>query len=175
MKPHPHYYQIRLARLEELPLLGEIERAAGALFLGTAYSFISDAEPTPPGKLRARQRAGLVWIASGPEGVPSGFAVAAVIDGAAHLDELSVHPSHGRRGVGRKLALAVCEWAKESGYGAVTLSTFVDIPWNRPFYERLGFRVLAEGELGPGLKRARAREASAGLPLEKRACMRRDL
>lgn len=128
-----------------------------------------------PGKLRARQRAGLVWIASDPEGLPAGFAVAAVIDGAAHLDELSVHPSHGRRGLGRMLALAVCEWAKQSGYKAVTLSTFIDIPWNRPFYERLGFRSLAEGELGPGLRRARGREASAGLPPEKRVCMRRDL
>ena len=168
-------YSIRRARLEELPRVREIDLAAGALFLETDYAFLWGSEPISLEILRERQREGLVWVAPDKEGEPVGFAVATVIDGVGHLDELSVHPSHGRRGLGRMLTLAVCEWAKQAGYEAVTLSTFRDIPWNRPFYERLGFRALAEEELGPGLKQVRAREEALGLPLEKRICMRRDL
>jgi len=168
-------YQIRRAGLEELPLIPEIEQAASTLFLDTAYSFLIGYEPISMDLLRERQRGGLVWVACDEAQEPVGFAVAAVIDGVAHLDELDVHPSHGRRGLGRLLALAVCEWAQAAGYEAVTLSTFRDIPWNRPFYERLGFRALGEDELGPGLRHVRAREAAMGLPLAKRVCMRRDL
>jgi predicted N-acetyltransferase YhbS len=168
-------YQIRPARRKELPLIPEIEQAASTLFLDTDYSYLPGFEPMSMDLLRARQREGLVWVACDGAQEPVGFAVATVLDGVAHLDELDVHPSHGRRGLGRMLTLAVCEWARAAGYEAVTLSTFRDIPWNRPFYERLGFRALGEDELGPGLKHVRAREAAMGLPLDKRVCMRRDL
>lgn len=168
-------YHIRRARLEELPLIQDIEQAASTLFLGTDYSFLIDFETMPLDVLRERQGEGLVWVACDRGSGPVGFAVARVIDGAAHLDELDVHPSHGRRGLGRRLALAVCEWARAAGYGAVTLSTFRDIPWNRPFYERLGFRMLAEDDLGPGLRQIRVREAAIGLPLDRRVCMRLEL
>ena len=41
-----------------------------------------------------------------------------------------------------KLVLQVCDWAAGNGYASVTLTTFRDVPWNMPFYERLGFRVI---------------------------------
>lgn len=168
-------YQIRPARLKELALIPEIEQAASTLFLDTDYSYLPGFEPISMDLLRARQRDGLVWVACDGAQEPVGFAVAAVVDGVAHLDELDVLPSHGRRGLGRRLTLTVCEWARAAGYEAVTLSTFRDIPWNRPFYESIGFRSLGEEELGPGLRQLRAREAAMGLPLGKRVCMRRDL
>ena len=37
----------------------------------------------------------------------------------------------------------------EAGYPRITLSTFRDVPWNRPFYERRGFRVVDPGGLPP--------------------------
>jgi hypothetical protein len=40
-------YQIRPARIEELPLLAHIELAAAVLFLDTPYAFLVDAEPLP--------------------------------------------------------------------------------------------------------------------------------
>lgn len=104
-----------------------------------------------------------------------GFAVATIIDEAAHLEEVSVHPKHGRRGLGTRLVQAVCDWAEESGYPAVTLSTFRDIPWNAPFYARIGFRTMAEEELGPGLLAVRAHETEDGLIMQQRVFMRRRL
>ena len=44
---------------------------------------------------------------------------------------------------------------------AVTLTTFRDVPWNAPYYERLGFRTLAADEITPGLAAIRAHEADS--------------
>jgi len=53
-------------------------------------------------------------------GVPVGFALVEILDGAAHLEEIDVHPAHGRRGLGSALVRAVCEWARQSELSAVT-------------------------------------------------------
>ena len=62
----------------------------------------------------------------------------AVGDGA-HLEQLSVHPDHGRRGIGRALLRAGCAWAAARGYPELTLATYRDVPWNGPFYASEGF------------------------------------
>ena len=49
------------------------------------------------------------------------------------------------------------------------------MPWNGPYYERCGFRVLADDELTPGLREIRAHEIALGLDRWPRVCMRRDL
>ena len=168
-------YSIRFANREELRLLQEIERAAGALFINTDYPFIATDDPVSYELLHQQYEKGMVWVASGPDDTPVGFAVALPLDGLLHLEEISVHPSHGKRGIGTRLVQAVCEWAKRKRYGAITLSTFRDVAWNGPFYSRLGFVVLREGELSAGLRGVREQEASNGLPIEDRVCMRLDL
>ncbi|EST37103.1 hypothetical protein N566_14850, partial [Streptomycetaceae bacterium MP113-05] len=62
-----------------------------------------------------------------------------------------------------------------AGLPALTLTTFADVPWNAPYYERCGFRPLAVHQETPGLRRRRAHEAAAGLDRWPRLCMRRDL
>jgi GNAT superfamily N-acetyltransferase len=168
-------YEIRLAQAEELPLLNEIERAAGMMFQDVELDLVAEMEPLSLDLLRTQQAKGQVWVAAGPDGRPVGFAVAALVDDAVHLEEVSVHPKHGRRGLGTRLVQAVCNWAEEKGYPAVTLSTFRDVPWNAPFYARIGFRTMAEEELGPGLLAVRKHEAEDGLPIQQRVFMRRDL
>jgi predicted N-acetyltransferase YhbS len=85
---------------------------------------------------------------------------------------LDVHPVHGRRGLGRRLVTAICEWATERGIGAVTLSTFRDPRWNRPFYASLGFRVIPRDTLSPALTVIVADEIRRGLDPDQRVVMR---
>ena len=66
-------------------------------------------------------------------------------------------------------------WALETGRSAISLTTFADVPWNRPLYEHLGFRVLAGDEIGPELRALRAEEAVHGLDPTIRVCMRLDI
>jgi GNAT superfamily N-acetyltransferase len=168
-------FKIRLARSDELLLIQDIERAAGHLFIGTEFSFVADHDPMSIDALRKHQSQGGLWVAVDTEDQPTGYAVIQNLDGLLHLHEISVHPAHGRKGVGKKLIEAVCEWARQAGKSAVTLSTFRDVAWNAPYYARLGFRILEEKEMTGGLREIRKREAQQGLPIEKRVCMRIEL
>ena len=49
-----------------------------------------------------------------------------------------------------------------------------DIPWNAPFYQRRGFRIVATEDLSEGLIRLKKAEATAGLPMDRRVIMRRE-
>lgn len=168
-------FKIRLADVDDLPLIREVERAAGELFRETEFAFVADDEPMSIENLREHQSKGQVRVAVDDKDLPIGFAVTCLIDGAVHLHEMSIHPTHGRKGIGKQLILAVCQWAKEEGKSAMTLSTFRDIPWNAPYYARLGFRILEEEELGDGLLEIRALEAQHGLPIDRRVCMRKEI
>ncbi|MHB1598815.1 MAG: hypothetical protein ACYCXY_08010 [Acidimicrobiales bacterium] len=55
----------------------------------------------------------------------------------------------------------------------MTLTTFDQVSWNRPLYEHLGFAVLQEADLLPGLRVVRAAETEHGLDPAARVCMRR--
>lgn len=52
---------------------------------------------------------------------------------------------------------------------------FRDVPWNAPYYGRLGFSVVPDPELGQGLRRIRDAEALEGLDAWPRVAMRRAL
>ena len=168
-------YEIRPASPQDIPRLPGIERAAGRLFADLDLVQDSEERTVPIEELEQAQKAGRLWVAAEPHGQPVGFALAAVVDGLAHLEELDVHPDHARRGLGTALVESVCEWARKAGFEAITLSTFRDLPWNAPFYARMGFRILAEDELTDGLLQLREAEAERGLPIGKRVVMRREL
>ena len=159
--PDADSYTIRPARPDEHDTFPAIERAAAAQFRATAFAAMADAPLASEHLAGARDRA---WVA-----------VARRLDGAAHLHELDVHPAHARRGLGRLLIEAVAAWARQEGLRAVTLTTFRDIPWNAPYYGRLGFRPLDDAELGPGLRALRESETAVGLPSSDRLCMRLQL
>jgi len=168
-------YRIRSATQKDIPYLPEIEQAAGRLFAGLDLVQDSEDHTVPIEELARAQKAGRLWVATERHGQPVGFALITAIDGLAHLEELDVHPDHGRRGLGTALVEKVCEWAKSAGFAAITLSTFRDLPWNAPFYARIGFRALAEDELTKELLQLREIEAGRGLPTAERVVMRREL
>jgi ribosomal protein S18 acetylase RimI-like enzyme len=111
------------------------------------------------------------WVAIDDLGAVIGFAVAWVIDGEGHLDELAVTPAHGRRGVGRALIEEVLAWSAAQGLPSVTLITFRDVPWNGPYYEKLGFEAVTA--LTPALQAALDQGAMWGVPRD--LVMRRSL
>lgn len=102
-----------------------------------------------------------------------GYLLLGLVDGNAHIEQVSVHPDHTRQGIGRTLIEAAAEWAAALGVPAMTLTTYRDVPWNAPYYARLGFRRVPEGQMTPGLRTIRAREAARGLDAWPRVAMRR--
>lgn len=168
-------YTIRSARVEELTLLARIEQLAGGLFLDTPYSFLVDAELLPIDFVQQRFRAGQVWVAMDRQDSVVGYAITREVDDTLYLQQIDVEPEHGQRGLGYALVDTVCSWAKIHGYRVVSLSTFRDIPWNAPFYSKLGFRILDISELTIGFQQIRLQEMEAGLPVAKRVIMHCEL
>ena len=165
---------IRLATAEDIPSLPAIERDACALFEQIPATAALPLLLTPLEDFEEAERQGLLWVAVDASG-PVGFALGERLDGILHLEELDVLPAYGRQGIGARLVRALCDGARARGIAAVTLCTFRDVPWNAPFYQRLGFRILTEDELTPGLA-ARVREEDlAGLSRELRVAMRYEL
>jgi GNAT superfamily N-acetyltransferase len=101
--------------------------------------------------------AAAVFVAGEPA---VGFVCLELVDGNAHVDQLSVLPEYGRRGIGRALLETAIGWAASCGYDGLTLTTYRDVPFNAPFYRTLGFEELTE--LGPGLAAIRTHERELG-------------
>jgi GNAT superfamily N-acetyltransferase len=165
-------HQIGLATREDLPYLPGIERRACDLFLQVPMTRDLPLYLTPERNFTSAQEEGRLWVACGPDGSPIGFALVERVGAEWHLEEMDVLPEHGRQGIGRALLRAVCAWVAAQGERTLTLTTFRDVPWNAPFYERFGFQPLGEGELTDGLRRRLAEEAEHGLPPEVRVAMR---
>jgi GNAT superfamily N-acetyltransferase len=177
---------IRALREGEMPVLEQIERAAGEAFREYGMAAIADDEPFSLEELDAYRRAGRAWVAVeaaqsrlsssvAGDDVVAGYLVADVIDGNLHVEQVSVRPRAARRGVGRALIEHLASLGRAEKVPALTLTTFADVPWNAPYYERCGFVALADDELTPGLRAVRRREAAHGLDRWPRLCMRRPL
>jgi GNAT superfamily N-acetyltransferase len=166
---------IRGAVPDDGPALREIERLAGARFRQVDMESIADAEPASVDTLTAYAVAGRSWVALDTMGDPVGYVIADIVDGNAHIEQISVRPDHQGTGAGRALIDRVRVWAEETGRAAVTLSTFTTVPWNGPLYAHLGFEAIPDDEIGPELRAVRDAETRHGLDPAARICMRLDL
>jgi GNAT superfamily N-acetyltransferase len=151
---------------DDLARLVVVSQAADVMFAAFGLSLPPD-DPTDE-LLRAEH----VLVAGSP---PVGFAVVNTVDGRAHLAGLGVHPEFGRRGVGGRLLTAACALATELGRPAMTLTTFVDVPWNAPWYAARGFVELPVDRWGTGLRDLWATEVAAGIVVAPRLVMIRSL
>jgi GNAT superfamily N-acetyltransferase len=167
--------RIRPPALSELPLLQSIEVASGRCFADIAMPEVSADEPPPITVFEHHRAAGLAWVAVDDTDRPTAHLLAEVVDGCLHIEQVSVHPDHAGRRIGRALIEHAADVARAAGLPALTLTTFTEVPWNAPYYERCGFRRLAPGDQTPGLVAIRRQEAERGLDRWPRCCMRRDL
>jgi ribosomal protein S18 acetylase RimI-like enzyme len=167
---------VRLATVDDIPGIQAAEVAAGARFRDVDDPRIAQCADASPYWNEGLERASneqRAWVAVGEDGSIVGFAVAWVVDGEGHLDELAVTPEHGRRGVGRALVDEVVAWTLAQGLTSITLTTFRDVPWNAPYYEQLGFHVVST--LTTALQALIDEQATWGLEPTLRVVMRRTL
>ena len=149
---------VRAAATGDIAAMQEIERQAGELFRSVGMPSIADDPPFPADELAAFVDDGRAWVIDGPAGEPVAYALVEQLDDSAHIAQVSVHPDHGRQRLGRALVDQVEAWARAKGLGALTLTTFRDVPWNGPYYERLGFTALPADQWGPDLRATVASE-----------------
>jgi GNAT superfamily N-acetyltransferase len=156
--------RIRHARAADLPHIGPIEDAGAPMFrehFGPGMSPILEAK-ADDGWQRA-EKDGFLLVATEGDGPPVGFTHVLVIDGQAHLEQVSVLPGHQRRGIASELVRAAMAEAAARGFDRMSLCTYRDVPWNGPFYTGLGFAEIDEAALAPYQARIRAKEREIGL------------
>lgn len=100
-----------------------------------------------------------------------GFLYAKRQDNDFYILEFDVRSDLQGQGIGRQLIEFAIQIAQDQQFLSVTLTTFIDIAWNRPFYEKLGFVILAQSEQPAYLKQALENEVKCGFKAETRCAM----
>lgn len=154
---------IRLASADDLPLLQKLEQAAGAPFILLGMNAVAHDDPPSLAILDTYQCHGRAWVSTDGGDHPMAYLLVDVVVDAAHVQQVSVHPRHAGHRLGSALLDTAETWAAQHYLESLTLTTFAEVPWNAPYYRRLGFQVLTEHELGEGLRRIRQQEAALGL------------
>lgn len=148
-----------------------IERAAAELFThGVGLEGFDPDDTWEVPDLQRLIRRGHSLVAHVGETM-AGFLVAQPFSRELHIWEMDVQPRFGRRGIGAGLVRAAQIDARNTGFKALTLTTFRDLAWNAPFYARLGFEEVTALDAHPRLAGELANEVDDGLPAERRCAM----
>lgn len=151
---------VRLATLDDIPELPQIERSAGEAFRGTDQAWIADDVVTEADDYPPLIAARAVRVAE-VDGLVAGFVHTEPVGDELHVWELAVRQDRQGQGIGRLLMVAARDEALAHGCRALTLTTFRAIPFNAPFYRRLGYAILDTPP--PRLAEILAVEAQRGL------------
>ncbi len=105
----------------------------------------------------------------------AGFLINQPFGRELHIWKIAVLPEFQRRGIGSGLVRACLIDARNTGFAAVTLTIFRDLPRTAPFFNGLGFEELTALDAHPRLARELAVEAKYGRPAHGRYAMIRFL
>lgn len=163
---------IRLAVPEDAQLLPAIETSAAQAFrMIDELSWLAE---SPPMSIECHSRLialSTCWVALDAENRPQGFLSAERHGSDLHIYELSVMQSMQGQGMGRHLIEAAKDYARSSRLGFVTLTTFTNVPWNAPFYSRIGFQIKVPTDLDQRLTAILSEEYKHGFAPESRCAM----
>lgn len=165
---------IRLATPADLPAVRDVEVSAGTIFAGTHMNFAANHAPNHPADLLAAIRRRLMWVAVTHEGV-IGFLFAEPCAEGLYLRELAVAATAQQQGHGTALMATGIAAARERGDPLLILTTDRTLPWNAPFYTRLGFRITEDATIPREARRRLANQYAAGFSPDHRCAMVMDL
>jgi GNAT superfamily N-acetyltransferase len=166
---------IRKANRGDLSMMQAIEVSAAEQFRGLGMASLADDPPLSFDVPAAYADTGKAWVATDSFDYPAAYIQVGEVDGCAHIAQVSVHSRHARERLGQALIEEVGRWAGASGLQGITLTTFAYVPWNGPYYARLGFVPVPEDRWSPGLREIVAEEAAHALDVWPRVVMKRPL
>ena len=148
---------IRPAEPADYDWLPDIEIAAAARFATVGVHLPDPLAAITPETWAWIADTGFVLVAEA-DGRPVGMIGIERLERGWFVTELDVDPAWQRRGIGASLLDAA-----KARTGLLYLTTFRDVPWNGPWYERQGFRELTGAALPPVIAHRLASEGEEGL------------
>lgn len=168
-------YSIRPARHGEGAVLRGIEWEAQQMFRLAGLDEIARRAVAPATFFDGFIANSQALVATDGTDVPVGFLLWETLDACAYINELDVLPAHAGHRLGAALIDTLAAGARKMGLRALTLTTFLSVPWNAAYYRRLGFGDMVPAEIGPDLAITIERQRASGLNLYQRVAMRRSL
>ncbi|MEL6857000.1 MAG: GNAT family N-acetyltransferase [Pseudomonadota bacterium] len=153
MSDLPEGYTIVRAEQDDIPALIAVDKAASTLFEPTGLlqpAALADHVPNHVFEIEIEN--GNVFVARNQHDWAIGFALIGLRGNGLYLDQVSVNPDYGQKGVGRALVIRVLTEAEHRKLPHVSLSTFKSVPWNGPFYASMGFREIPHDKLEPYMR-----------------------
>ncbi len=152
-----------------------IEFDAGQRFVSVGMAGIADAPPMQVDLVNRKIAAQQIVVAVAADETCVGFVMFEPQATRLYVQELDVLTAYAGQRIGAALIEQVAQLARAQQLTQLTLSTFREVPWNAPYYRRLGFRDIEEAELDAALIERRDAHIARGLDESKRVFMRRDL
>lgn len=164
--------RIRLASADEIHKVAPVELAAAEAYRTIGMDVIADDEPISESKLLQAVKEQRLWFAV-EYGVLKAYLLGDFLPQSLHIDQVTVHPDASRRGLGALMIESVSADPRSKERGLITLTSFANVPWNAPYYERIGFTDIAEEDWPEGIAEKVAAEQEAGLAAWPRVVMQR--
>lgn len=172
---HASNVTFRLAAPHDANAIRTIEFEAGQRFTSVGMTGIADAPPMELELVNRKIDARQIVVAVGADESCVGFVMFEPQPTRFYVQELDVLSSHAGQRIGAALIEQVAQLARVQQITQLILSTFREVPWNAPYYRRLGFHDIQEADLDTALIARRDAHIARGLDESKRVFMRRDL
>lgn len=123
--------RIRAALRDDLATLRDVERDSGERYRDYGLDGVAEDEPASVETLAGYADDRRAWVAVDGSDMPVGYILVDIVDGAGHVEQVSVTPAYQGRGIGSALIDQAKSWADSMNLAALTLTTFGHIPWSR--------------------------------------------
>lgn len=164
--------RIRLASPDDVPKVAPLELAAGEVFRTIGMDAIANDPPIADSILLQAVEDRRLWVAV-EYGALKAYLLGDYLPQSLHIDQVSVHPNAAHRGLGALMIESVSADPRSKRLGLLTLTSFRDVPWNAPYYERIGFVHIDEPDWPEGVAEKIAAERAQGLDAWPRVVMQR--
>lgn len=164
--------RIRLASADEIHKVAPLERAAAEVFRTIGMDAVADDAPISESVLLQAVEEQRLWFAV-EYGVLKAYLLGEFLPQSLHIEQVTVHPDASRRGLGALMIESVSADPRSKERGLLTLTSFANVPWNAPYYERIGFLDIAESDWPDGVAEKVAAEQAKGIAAWPRVVMQR--
>lgn len=164
--------KLRNSSAADISQLQTVEEAAAQRFLAIPELAILARSGVTDSEVHAQSIAQkLAWLVEDEQGTILGFCYARVLTDSLYLAEVSSHPGARGMGVGAQLVSHVRQVAYERQLKGVTLTTYIDVPWNAPWYQKQGFTLVEPSSYLHEMRYILQQQKVAGLMLMPRCVM----
>jgi GNAT superfamily N-acetyltransferase len=164
---------IRPARVDDIPQLIAIEVASGELFLAIGMDSVAQDPPMPAEQFASFIESATAFVEVDTADKRMGYILVEPHEHRAFIEQVTILPRHAHHGIGAALIMRAEGLARHRGLSGLLLTTYRDVPWNAPYYARLGFDIVDESQWTPWMTARVALEASRGLAIRPRVIMAR--